>query len=158
MLRYIKPALIIRSFRRQSPPPPPPSPPPPPLSPSLSLDDAESCDEELSLPPQENRLQLAVLELSLPPMLEYVPSLTLSRRAFRFCPRFIRRKQISDVPPTATMNAAIPLVIVGSSFAGPRGWYFHTASPLPLAFWSPWSARPFIDHSSEIWNFCRDET
>jgi hypothetical protein len=124
----------------------------------VSLDDVESCDEELSLPPQENRLQLSVLELSLPPMLEYVPSLTLSRRALRFCPRFIRSKQISDVPPTATMNAAIPLVIAGSSLEGrKKPVCLHRQVPA-LAFWSPSLTRPFIDHSSEIWNFCRDST
>jgi hypothetical protein len=53
-------------FRHQSPPPPPPPSPPPPLS----LDEAESWDEELSLLLQENRFQPFELELSLPPMPE----------------------------------------------------------------------------------------
>jgi hypothetical protein len=77
----------------------------------------------------------------------------------RSCPRFISRYQISDVPPTATMNAVIPLVIV-SCVQGPGKnlWYLRTAIGRSVPFSSPLEAWPFIDHSTEIWNFCRDKT
>jgi hypothetical protein len=57
------------------------------------------------------------------------------------------------------MNAAIPLI--GVSFVqGPRKslWYLRTAIGPSDLFSSPLEARPFIDHSSEMWNFCRDKT
>jgi hypothetical protein len=57
------------------------------------------------------------------------------------------------------MNAVIPLVIV-SCVQGPGKslWYLRTAIGRSVLFSSPREARPFIDHSSEIWNFCRDKT
>jgi hypothetical protein len=64
------------------------------------------------------------------------------------------------VPPTAAMNAAIPLIIM-SCIQGPRKnlWYLRTAIGRSVPFSSRREARrPFIDHSGEIWNFCRDQT
>jgi hypothetical protein len=57
------------------------------------------------------------------------------------------------------MNAVIPLVIA-SCVQGPGKslWYLRTAIGRSVLFSSPREARPFIDHSSEIWNFCRDKT
>jgi hypothetical protein len=111
----------------------------------------ELSDEELSLPNQESRFQPPLPELSLELVPESPPP-ALWRRSPRFCTRFVSRKQISDVPPTAAMNAAIPPIIV-SSVKYPRFRVSaHRNRPVrPIS--SPRQAGPFIDHSSEIWNF-----
>jgi hypothetical protein len=69
----------------------------------------------------------------------------------------ISTRQISELPPTAIPNAAIALVIV-SCRAEPQdgaGWCVAKRQRL-----GQYSARnvaiPFIDHSSEMWNFRRD--
>jgi len=90
-----------------------------------SLEELELCDEELSLPNQESGLQPPP-ELSPGPVTEASPP-ALSRRVLRACPRFISRKQTSEVPPTATMNAVIPLVIVSAAPGFGRIRYLCTA-------------------------------
>jgi hypothetical protein len=51
------------------------------------------------------------------------------------------------------MNAAIPLITV-SCVQGPKNsWYLRTANCGIASFSSSREAGPFIDHSSEIWNF-----
>lgn len=72
-------------FQHYSPPPPPPS--PPPLSPPPDSQDVSVLpEEELALPNREVRFQLSPLTLLLEPSLP-----VLSRRALRFCARFINR-------------------------------------------------------------------
>jgi hypothetical protein len=51
------------------------------------------------------------------------------------------------------MNAAIPLIIVSCVQWPKNPWYLRTASCGIVSFSSPREAGPFIDHSSEIWNF-----
>jgi hypothetical protein len=69
--------------------------------------------------------------------------------------RVISAKQIKDAPPTAIANAASEPVIVSSRSDDQlcnaiRHWDRHDLSSNV--------ATAFIDHSSEIWNFCREKT
>ena len=60
----------------------------------------------------------------------------------------------------AAINAVIPLVIVpsvsGAQVQGLR--YLRTALRLIFMISSVRQGAPFIDHSSEVWNFRRDKT
>jgi hypothetical protein len=148
----------FRCFRYQSPPPPPP-PSPPPLSPPLSLDEAESFDEELSLPLDENKFQPSALELSLAPMLEVCAAThALAPRLSVLHPV---HQQVADQRRAADRHherrhSARHLC---SFIRRPNGerWYLRTATGRTLTFSSPLLTRPFIDHSSEMWNFARIE-
>jgi hypothetical protein len=77
----------------------------------------ELSDEELSLPNQESRLQPSPPELPLE-TLRKCRRLRSHARSCGFAPGSSAGSRISDVPPTATMNAVIPLVI-GSCVLGP---------------------------------------
>jgi hypothetical protein len=56
------------------------------------------------------------------------------------------------------MNAVIPLIVSCVQEPGKNLWYPRTVIYPVSPISSPGAALPFIDHSSEIWNFCRDKT
>jgi hypothetical protein len=71
------------------------------------------------------------------------------RVARRFCTRVISMKQTSDVPQTATPNAAIALVIVCSGSVALGGaWLCAAKGTRNGRHWSLNMAIPFIDHSN----------
>jgi hypothetical protein len=125
----------------------------------FGVNEVELSDEELSLPNQESRLQPSSPELALGPMLEASPP-ALSRRSLRFCTRFISRQQISDVPPDRHHGMPVtPLIIVFCVQGVEDEPLVSAHRSLPsVPFSSPRDAWPFIDRSSEMWNFWRDKT
>jgi hypothetical protein len=60
--------------------------------------------------------------------------------------------QINDVPPTAMMIAVRALLMAPSRFDRDGD---APQKPCNSPYWSPNMATPFIDHSSEMWNFQR---
>jgi hypothetical protein len=111
----------------------------------------ELSDAELSPPNQ--------LEMLQPPPVSLPPSGSElwpddPRFARRFCNRVISTRQISELTPTAIPNAAIALVTV-SCRAEPQdgaGWCVAKRQR-PGQCSARNVAIPFIDHSSEMWNF-----
>src|SRR5260370_22187131 len=73
--------------------------------------------------------------------------------ARRFCDRVISAYEISNVPPTAIPKVTIALVIMlpPRTQQSTRIANRNTRYRSPLS--SPNVATPFIDHSSEMWNF-----